>query len=104
MEMAGFRVTQGSDGAVYLSGELDMASVEGFVDSAATFLGNQSEMVVDVSALEFIDSTGIAGLLKLARLARPIPLVVRSPRPNVAKVFDIVNIEALGIRVLRDTV
>jgi anti-anti-sigma regulatory factor len=49
--------------------------------------------------LDFIDSTGIRALLEVARRVQPTPLVVRSPRPNVAKVFEIVNIAGLGVRV-----
>jgi anti-sigma B factor antagonist len=104
MEIAGVRVDHGSDGAMYLSGELDMASVDGFVEEAVTFLGPRGELVLDVSGLEFIDSTGIRGFLELARSIRPTPLVIRSPQPNIAKVFDIVNIEALGMRVLQESV
>jgi anti-anti-sigma factor len=99
VEMTGFRVDHGSDGVVYLSGELDMATVGGFVQSVMAFVDHHGELVLDAAELEFIDSTGIGGLLELAGMVRPTPLIVRSPQPNVAKVLQIVNIEALGIRV-----
>ena len=99
--MRGIRVDPGSDGAVCVSGELDMGVADGFVESVLSSLDSQAELVLDVERLEFIDSTGIRALLELARRVQPTPLVVRSPRPNVAKVFEIVNIDALGIRVER---
>ena len=97
--MTGLRVDPSSDGTVYVSGELDMAVADGFVESVMASLDPQSELVLDLKGLEFIDSTGIRALLEVARRVRPIPLVVRSPRPNVAKVLEIVNIDALGVRV-----
>lgn len=97
--MTGFRVELGSDGAFCLSGELDMGSADGFIRSVMASLDSQRELVLDATELDFIDSTGIRALLDVARVVRPIPVVVRSPRANVAKVFEIVNIEALGIRI-----
>ena len=97
--MTGFRMTPGSDGAMYVSGELDMAVADGFVESVMSSLDSQRELVVDIEELDFIDSTGIRALLEVARRVQPTPLVVRSPRPNVAKVFQIVNLAALGVRI-----
>ena len=97
--MTGFRVTPGHDGVVYVSGELDMAVADGFGESVMWSCDPQRDVVLDVEQLGFIDSTGIRALLDVARRVRPAPLVVRSPRPNVANVLEIVNIEALGVRV-----
>ncbi|HEX3299367.1 MAG TPA: STAS domain-containing protein [Actinomycetota bacterium] len=99
--MAGFRVQPGSEGVLYLAGELEMATAEGFPADAAASLNGRPELVLDISELEFIDSTGIRALLELARLATPKRVVLRHPRPNVDAVLGVVNIDSLGIGVER---
>jgi anti-sigma B factor antagonist len=99
--MAGFHVQPAPDGVLYLAGELEMATAEGFPADAAANLDGHRELILDVSELEFIDSTGIRALLELSRLAAPRGVVLRHPRPNVDAVLGIVNIDSLGIRVER---
>jgi anti-sigma B factor antagonist len=99
--MAGFHVQPGPDGVLYLTGELEMATAEGFPAQAAANLDGQRDLILDISELEFLDSTGIRALLKLARLTAPKGVVLRRPRPNVAAVLEIVDIESLGICVER---
>lgn len=99
--MAGFDVQPGPDGVLYLAGELEMATAEGFAIDALAQLNVQREVCLDVSEVSFIDSTGIRALLQLAALAAPRQVVLRQPRPNVDTVLRIVNIESLGICVER---
>jgi anti-anti-sigma factor len=98
-DIAGFRVQPGPDGVLYLSGELEMATAESFAIDALARLNGRREVCLDLSALSFIDSTGIRSLLQLAELAAPRKVVLRHCRPNVDSVLRIVNIDALGIRV-----
>jgi anti-anti-sigma factor len=99
--MAGFRVQPGPDGVLHLSGELEMATAAGFPAQAAANLDGQRDLILDVSDLEFLDSTGIRALLELARLAAPKGVVLRHPRPNVDAVLKAVNIDSMGISVKR---
>jgi anti-sigma B factor antagonist len=98
--MAGFHVQPGPDGALYLSGELDMVNADG-VPHAVLANDGQGELVLDLSEVTFIDSTGIRALLKLAEVAAPRNVVLRHPRTNVNRVLAIVSIDAFGIRVDR---
>jgi anti-anti-sigma factor len=99
-DMAGFHVQPGTDGVVYLSGELDMASADGFPETVVANDGH-GELILDVGELTFIDSTGIRALLKLAEMTGPREVVLRHPPANVERVLGIVAIETFGIRVQR---
>lgn len=99
--MTDLHVQSGTDRVLYLTGELEMATAEGFPAQARATLDGQRELILDISELAFIDSTGIRALLRLAELTGPKGVVLRHPRPNVEAVLEIVNIESLGIRVER---
>jgi len=99
--VAGFSVQLRADGILYLAGELEMATAEGFAVDVSAHLDGRREVVLDISELSFIDSTGIRALLELARLTAPREVILRHPRPNVGTVLAIVNIESLGFCVER---
>ena len=88
-----------SDGVVWLSGELDMANADPFFERAMSNLDGQPAALLDLSALTFLDSSGIRAILRLAA-ARSDGVVLRSPRPNVRKILDIAGIdENVGVRI-----
>jgi len=99
--MAGFRLHPGNDGVLYLAGELDMASADGFVADALARMDGQRDVVLNLSDLQFVDSTGIRAFLKIAKAVEPRPVVLRDPHPNVHHVLDVVRIETFGVRVER---
>jgi anti-sigma B factor antagonist len=85
-----FSVTTASlNGAIVISvsGELDMATATQVEETLDACNGNR--VVVDGTALTFIDSSGLHVLLKKRPHGRPAALVV-DPESNVARVFDIV--------------
>jgi anti-anti-sigma factor len=96
--MADLEVRCGPDGSVCVSGELDMVSAHRLAPEALELDGT-GDLVLDVSRLSFIDSTGIRAILNLAARTAPRPVVLRHPRPNVEHVLNIVRIDTLGIRV-----
>jgi anti-sigma B factor antagonist len=89
---------EGDVRVVALRGELDY-------DEAARFGGvlaelraeGAREVVVDLSELTFIDSSGISVLVGAARAARAEDgaLVLAAPTSHVRRVFDIVNLSEL---------
>jgi len=88
------------DGSLLLRGELDMANAQDLRDFAAFAVDSTREVVLDLTDLTFLDSHGIKAIVRLAESACPHGLVLRSPRDNVRRVFDIVKIEDIaGIRV-----
>ncbi len=78
-----------------LSGELDLATAPWLRDHLAEIASNGAGcVVVDLSDLSFIDSTGLSVLVggwKRLR-ERGGDLVLKSPSPAVAKVLDIAGL------------
>ena len=97
--MAGFTATW-QDGVLRLSGELDLATDEDLLTAFRSASNGSSEVVVDLSELQFIDSTGIRAFVTIAQEASPRSVVLRSPRRAVRKVIGLTRLEdAAGVRV-----
>jgi anti-sigma B factor antagonist len=102
--MSAFRVHAGSDGVLYLAGELDLATQEAFAASARERVNGQGQIVLDLTDLTFVDSTGIRTFIALARDVAPRRLVLRHPVPAVASVLAIVGLEGMfGIHIESST-
>jgi len=89
-------VSEGEDRVIRLDGELDLANagaLEEVLDEA--FANDASRIVVDMSALTFIDSTGIA--LLVTALGRDSDAgrlrFVLSEAPAVARVLKLTGVE-----------
>lgn len=87
---AGFDVTVDSQGVLWLSGELDMQATDAFAAAASALPETGGDVIVDLSKLEFIDSSGIRAILELGRQGRA--LFLRRPSPRVEKVLDLTGI------------
>jgi len=88
-----FKATR--DGEVLrIVGEIDLGSASEFEDAVLAITGEGDDCIIDLSDLTFIDSTGIRAVIRVADRCSPTALVLRSPRPNVLKVFDITGLEA----------
>ncbi len=76
---------------VSLDGELDCQSAPALVDALQRAAGNGRRVVVDLTGLHFIDSSGLHVLMSGAEDGRRI---VVCPPGNVARVLAIVRAEA----------
>jgi anti-anti-sigma factor len=99
--MSGFRLHPGSDGVIYVGGELDLLSADRLEAEVSSRPDTPHDIVLDLTDLTFVDSTGIRTFLRLAQRLHPRCLVLREPPPNVEHVLDIVRIETFGIRIER---
>jgi anti-sigma B factor antagonist len=75
-----------------VSGEIDLAIAGRFAEELESLVGaNGSSAVVDLSAVEFIDSSGIRELLKAKSTAETAggDLVLLSPSPACRRVLEI---------------
>jgi anti-anti-sigma factor len=78
-------------GRLQLSGELDLENAADVLRAAAALDG--STLVIDLSGLGFIDSSGIAVLLRLRRRHPRCRMIGASPA--VRHLFAIVGVETL---------
>jgi len=87
------------DGTFRLSGEFDMSSVETFRLSVETSADPEREIVLDLTDLTFIDSSGIRAILTMAQEIGTKGVLLRNPQPNVQRVIELIGIEGRsGIR------
>ena len=73
-------------------GELDVATADGLADSLIALAG--STVVIDLADLSFMDSSGIAALVKARNQIADEShgLVLTRPADNVRKVLEIVGL------------
>ena len=83
---------------ISIAGELDIANVNAIEAEFQSVLASSSRVRFDLSALTFMDSSGIAMLLRAAdrfdivELARPSPTIQRVIRATgLTEVFEVVD-------------
>jgi anti-sigma B factor antagonist len=81
---------------VFVRGDIDMASSQAFRDALLTAQRGAPDVMVDLSEVLFIDSTGINALIQAYRRAPDRgSLRLVSPRPAVRRVFEITGVSEL---------
>ena len=71
-----------------LEGDLDTSNANSL--EAAVAEQRDVPLIVDVSVLQFIDSSGLHALLKTREAGGPAA-IVRAPESNIARVLDVVR-------------
>jgi anti-sigma B factor antagonist len=91
--------SQGDHVVLALAGEIDLYTAPKLQGELTTALaaGKPSHLVVDMSAVEFCDSTGMNVLLAAHRLAteRGGDLALAAPRPSVRKILEVTGLESV---------
>ena len=99
--MLSVRIEDSPQGAaiVILSGELDLSSVPRMERALLEQLKQRPAVIVDLSALSFIDSSGIGALIQAKRSANGVPIsFVIGSGSQVDRVFGIAGVaEALPL-------
>jgi anti-sigma B factor antagonist len=94
MENAGEEILTvgiGSDGAVIVHGDIDIAGGPVLDDLLRTCENSNKTLVLDLHDVSFIDSSGLRSLLNASRRAqdRGSSVVLRGVGPEVARLLDI---------------
>jgi anti-anti-sigma factor len=71
---------------VKLIGEIDLSNADALGETLAGFTGDGGHLIIDLSALEFMDSSGIAMLLRAA--VRASSVEVRNPSDVVRRIIE----------------
>jgi anti-anti-sigma factor len=90
-----FRVEPTEDPRAFrLEGELDLASVEELLERVGPAAAEPGDLRLDATDLSFIDSSGLHGLLSLARMleGRGIVVVLHAS-PFVREVFEVTGLD-----------
>jgi anti-anti-sigma factor len=99
-----FDVQPGADGmALRLIGELDLSTVDDLLGRVEDRLvQGPGDLVIDASALAFIDSTGVKALVDIARrLGAGRELVVVRPSPPAARTLELLSASSFPNLVIR---
>jgi anti-sigma B factor antagonist len=82
---------------IRLSGELDLATVPQLRQVVDAHARHGQTMVIDLRAVEFIDSMGLASLVRARHraLARGARLELVAPGPSVYAVFTLTRLDTL---------
>jgi anti-sigma B factor antagonist len=88
--------TRGCDGRVVvaLSGELDVADAANVVAALAVVAAREREIIVDLAGLEFIDSSGVAALVRVRKQARHAggDLLLAAPSLQVLRLLALTSL------------
>lgn len=98
LQVAGARTDQEAHRTVaWLWGEHDIATADGLTEFLAKATTHAEDLVVDLSAVRFMDATTIAAIVQArSQMAeRSQVLTVRSPSPLIELVFGICGLDAL---------
>jgi anti-sigma B factor antagonist len=100
----GFRIELlDGENSARVTGELDLATYDTAMARLAWLFESSGDVVLDLSNLTFVDSSGIRLFILLHQsLGGRGRLVLRTPTPHVAGIMEIAGLEGLGVRLERD--
>ena len=81
-----FEIRTDGGGMMWLAGELDLAQMDTFIETVAAGTDGRRQIVLELSELTFLDSSGIRAILRVAQLV-PDGVILRNPRENVRAVL-----------------
>ena len=87
---------------IVLDGELDMADTETLTRAVTSLTADPGDLILDVRALTFIDSSGLLALLHTADRMRDGRLVLRKPSEPVRRVLELVELTTVSPRIVID--
>ena len=91
--------SQGDYVIIALAGEIDLYTAPRLQSELTAALSGQSpaRIVVDMSGVDFCDSTGMNVLLAAHRLAseRGGDLILAGPRPSVRKILEVTGLQSV---------
>ena len=93
----------GDERALRLIGELDLSTVDEFIGRIEDRLREgRDDLVLDASALAFIDSTGVKALVDIARrLGAGRELVLMRPSSSASRTLDLLSASSFPNVVIR---
>jgi len=83
------------DGVLWLSGEFDMAEIDRFLRTATAQVDGRRQVVLDLSGLTFLDSSGIGAIVRFANFVRAKGLFLRNPSERAGTVLAMAGIDRL---------
>jgi anti-anti-sigma factor len=84
-------------GVFELEGEFDIETVDVFEAAVTGRVDGTADVVLDLTSLSFLDSTGVRAMLALAARLDGRPLTLRGAAANVRRTLLIAGVDGHGI-------
>ena len=94
--MGSFSIAQPEPSVLFLSGELDMSTAEHFSSALAPAVTEGGPITVDISALTFMDSTGVHALIRAAATLKDRGCIVIHGLEGNASIRKLFELTRLG--------
>jgi stage II sporulation protein AA (anti-sigma F factor antagonist) len=83
---------------VQMNGSLTVATAQDFFSQMVSFLeGGESNFVLEMSSVDFIDSTGLGTIVRLAKRVKEAKgqLRLSDPQPKILEIFELTRLEKI---------
>jgi anti-anti-sigma factor len=95
--MLSLSVDRVTDRAFVVTGELDESTIGVFNSALAPARGAGGAVILDLSKVTFIDSSGVRSLIGLGLALQDAGLILRDPSPRVRHILDLLGLDAAGL-------
>jgi anti-anti-sigma factor len=102
--MADFAITSDGPRMFFLSGELDLATLPQMQSTIAPAVAKGGPITLDLSHLEFIDSSGVGSILRSVMDLPSGCIILHGVRNAVHRVLEIMGVKAERLHVIPCTV
>jgi anti-sigma B factor antagonist len=82
---------------LWVAGELDRTTADRFDETVRRSIAGSGPLVLDLSRVRFLDSSGVRSLIKLGMSMRGRALVLRAPSPQVMRVLQLTRLDQVGM-------
>jgi anti-anti-sigma factor len=94
---ASLKIEEVSPQELWVAGELDRTTGDRFDEAVQTVIVGTGPLVLDLSGVRFLDSSGVRSLVKLGLSMRGRALVLREPSPPVMRVLQTTRLDEVGL-------
>jgi anti-sigma B factor antagonist len=82
---------------LWVAGELDHTTADRFDQAVRPVIVGTGPLVLDLSRVRFLDSSGVRSLVKLGLSMQGRALVLREPSPPVMRVLQMTRLDEVGL-------
>ena len=83
---------------VHMKGSLTVATAQDFFSQIVSFLeGGETNLLLQMSAVNFVDSTGLGTIVRLAKRVREAngQLRLSDPQPKILEMFELTRLDKI---------
>lgn len=82
---------------LWVAGDLDQTTADRFDEAVRPVIAGTGPLVLDLSRVRFLDSSGVRSLVKLGLSMQGRALVLREPSPPVMRVLQMTRLDEVGL-------